>query len=173
MEYIRIENYNKETTKVSLFIALTLLWALTSIFFIMKKDPFRNVSSVYASDREESYDFEESVLNVGPNTEKLIEEIVKTGLDPVVARNIKREFFSVEGKIIALSKDNIHVFEYKDGTTLLNEVHSFRESANTPSGSWKKDVHLFKDENLIVFYKGEKKSILNSLQSIFGEEVVL
>lgn len=149
------------------------MWALTSFVFAFKSDSVGDFRTYGFSNSAVSYVAKGEFVSIGSETNKLISKFEEAEFSPTVASPITREFFSVKGRIITLGKGNIQVFEYEDTTTLLNEVSTFRESANTRIGSWKKDVHLYKNENLIVFYMGQSKGILESLKNIFGKEVVL
>lgn len=103
----------------------------------------------------------------------LLNKLEEGNLHSAVIGDITREFFSQPGKIVALSKDNIKVFEYTDTKELSKDVENFQKSARTREGAWKKSVHLYADSHMIVFYLGEKELIIKALDKIFNGEATI
>jgi hypothetical protein len=171
--YLSIENCTKSNLKIIVVSGLFIMWALTSFVFASKTELNNNNYKIDSENSSVSYVQRGEVVKTGVETSKMIKKISNYGFSPEVVANINREFFSAEGQIITLGNSNIKVFEYRDNAKLLEEVNSFRESASTPFGSWKKNVHLYRDDNLIVFYMGNEKGIIESLDGIFIESVVL
>ncbi len=173
----RLENHlnlNKEYIRPLLVIGLAILWALTSLFQISKTSIFGNFAGASTTDSGKvSVWGGYGVLNAGPATDALIEDLKTYNLNPEIVGNNTRAFFSVEGKMITLASSNIKVYEYENSDTLISEVEEFKKSAKTPYGAWKKDVHLYNNEKVIVFYLGEVKEIKDALNAIFGNEVVM
>lgn len=170
-KYLNIENCSKSNLKIIVVSGLFITWALTSFVFASNTIPLNN--SFATNNDLPDYVQKGEVVEVGSGTMVLMSKLKNLGFDPNVVSPINREFFSVEGRIITLDKSNIKVFEYEEGVTLTEDVMLFRDSANTSYGSWKKDVNIYTNENLIIFYMGESKSILESLESIFGSSMVL
>lgn len=170
---INLKKFKKDRIKLLLISVLTITWIGTSVLFVSATlSSFEKPYIAYASEGAASQASGEGI-SVGRDTQKLIARIEETGLYPMPIRDVTRDFFSVTGKIIALDKDNVSVFKYKDSATALPEVSTFQKSAGTRAGSWKKGVHLYAQDNLIVFYMGDRQSIMHSLNSIFKQSVVL
>lgn len=171
MKAIAIQRYTKDHSKHLLVIGLALLWFLTSLIHFFTSDLFVSGDTAFAGIGSSKAITENSLLNIGPGTESLISNIKSKGFNPEVVANNSRAFFSVEGKMITFADSNIKVYEYTDTNVLLTDVEAFKKSAKTQYGSWKKDVHLYNNEKVIVFYMGESKEIKDVLNSVFGSEI--
>ncbi|MDB5204094.1 MAG: hypothetical protein JWP09_122 [Candidatus Taylorbacteria bacterium] len=171
MKAIAIQRYTKDHSKHFLVLGLALLWLLTSILHFFTSGIFGAGNTAFAGTASGSLLSQNSLLNIGPGTEALMNDLKNKNLDPEIVANNTRAFFSVEGKMITLASGNIKVYEYTDNNILLNEVEAFKENSKTPYGSWKKDVHLYNNAKVIVFYMGEDKEIKDTLNTIFGSEV--
>lgn len=166
-------NLNKEYVRPLLVIGLAVLWALTSLFQISKTNFFGNFAGASTLSSENTSIIWDRTIRIGHATENLLDGLKTQNLNPEVVGNNTRAFFSVEGKMITLASSNIKVYEYTNSDTLINEVEEFKKSAKTPYGAWKKDVHLYNNDKVIVFYLGEVKEIKDALNAIFGNEVVM
>lgn len=175
MNYIKIENYSRSHYRSILAFGLTAAAVLTSLLFFKTSTSLNysfGTSSQNVGNASESFQNIPKV-KVGPKTNALILDLENIGLDPISVSNITRDFFSAEGKMITLDGDNIQVFEYADSLAATGELFLFQKSAQTRRGSWKKNVHLYANVNLIIFYMGERKNIIDSLNSIFGKPIML
>ena len=172
MEYVKL-GYGREG--VSFLLALGALCAAISSFAVVRGFSFTGFFS-YRSlkmNSETAYSLDDKKNSIGPETYKLIRKIEQMGLNPLVVGKSQRTFFSVEGRVVALSGDNIKVYEYPNNMGASAEVSNFQESAKTRMGSWKKTVHLYAKGNIIVFYMGERKKIIDPLMQIFGKAVAV
>lgn len=177
MIYAKIGIHNNAKLRFILGFSLGVAWVLVTFLSMYKVISFQNFSVVHSSNNLSSsnvvYAANVPKMIVGPNTEDIIKKITATGLNPIVVGPIMRGTFSVEGKIVTLGGDNINIYEYANSNIASDEVVSFQLSSETSAGSWKKEVYLYSKDNIIVFYMGEKKNIINSLNTIFGQSVPL
>ena len=146
---------------------VALAWVTTSYFFVT-----RLASVKMELPAKSAYVLYGSNVRFGPSTQEFINNLVSEDVKPVLVDNTKKDFFSVEGQIIAVGKSNIQVFEYPDMASARLDVVAFQKSANTRYGAWKKRVHLFTKDNLIIFYMYDNKEVLRFLRSVAGSEIL-
>jgi len=115
----------------------------------------------------------EQELKVLPKTRDLVDDLQKEGYSANAVSEIERNFFSVPGVIVTLDGDNIKVFEYRDKLSAEVDTLLFSESAKTKYYAWRKDVNLYLKDNLIIFYTGSRKGVLEVLKNTVGEPMKL
>ena len=108
---------------------------------------------------------------VGPLTQGFVANLRSAGLSASIISSVHRSFFAEEGRLVALGGDNVQVFEYTDTALALSDVSNFEKSANTRQGAWKKNAHLYSSDKLLLLYTGQRQSIIESLEAIFGLEI--
>ena len=117
-------------------------------------------------------------VKVGSATEQFISVLKESGQNPIPLQQIKRRTFPVSGRIIALVgdnvRDNIQVFEYPDADTAQKETSqlALKYTSSTLLDSWKKDIHLYVKDKVAIYYFGNKKTILSTLNEIAGLSLV-
>ncbi len=167
-----MQRYMKSHTKHLLILGLSLLWVITSFFHFFQSGLFSNTTAL-ADTLGSNILGQNPVKNIGPGTNDLVDSLKQLRLNPEVVANNTRAFFTVEGKMITLAHSNIKVYEYDNIDALITDEEAFKKSSKTEYGSWKKDVHLYSNEKVIVFYMGEDKEIKDALKSIFQSEIVM
>lgn len=113
-------------------------------------------------------------VKIGPAAEQLIQELKEIGLDPTLRQKITRAPFSVSGRIITLSGDNIQIFEYPDQDLAQKEaplLASKYVDGQRPS-RWKDSVHLYTQDVLTVFYLGNNEDIIKALERSAGPSLL-
>lgn len=158
--------YNGIRTKPDITLIIGLFSALTIICI------YTTISFTHISNRTIPYStFNHSKIAVGPATQKLIVNITALGLEPVALKSINRNFFTVPGTLVTLKGDNITIFEYPDNATAVVELSALQQSEIVKYRSWKRLVHIYISENVIVFYAGARPDIISSLENILGQAV--
>lgn len=150
-----------------------LIWGLTFTVFTTRANLFRSLSVLHIESAQIPNNISNSNVEIGASTENLLKSIEGVGLNPLPLKRVSRAFFSVEGTMVAMAKDNIDIFEFNDETMAKLQVSKFQRHAMTPQGSWKRDVHLYTRDNLVVFYMGDRYKITNALDKVMGQKVAL
>lgn len=91
-------------------------------------------------------------VTLGPATRSLLEDLGAAGLNASAVGNITRGQFSVIGTTVALAGDSIQVYEYPVETTEAKDASAF---------ALKKNMHVYTDGPLAIFYMGKNTSILS------------
>ena len=126
-------------------------------------------SSVFSSPRFPSALAYDTVP--GSATERFVGQLKDHGLTAVMIGKItRRPYFTVEGNTVALNGDSIQVFEYPDHQSAVNDGSTLanRYSASSRSDAWKRDIHLYVDGTLVIFYMGSQNSIVSVLDAYAG-----
>ena len=107
---------------------------------------------------------------LGPATSDMIQKLENVGFKPVVVDSVNRRQFSVSGRLIALGGDSFQAFEYPDHISALQAVSSLasRYSLSTKSVSWKRQVHLYVNGNIAIYYFGSRESTVGILGQYAG-----
>ncbi len=109
-----------------------------------------------------------SITQVELPTTELVNEFTRAGFNPVVLGDVHRPFFSVSGKLVTLGQDNFQVFEYPSIEMASSEIAAFMQDVDTPTGRWKNNaLHLYRKNSTVVYYMGNKPSVLAVLEGIF------
>ncbi|MDQ2933126.1 MAG: hypothetical protein M3Q80_01975 [bacterium] len=111
----------------------------------------------------------QGVVEIGTATTGFIHELGVTDLQ--LAKNITRKKFSAPGTLLTLENDNIQVFEYTDGEIAsadLEKLVEYYYSDKAADLDWKDSVHIYRKDNLVIFYMGANKEILTVLNSFAG-----
>lgn len=107
-----------------------------------------------------------SVISVGPATSNFMQLLTDNNFVPVVFKKITRHPFTGDGRMVILNRDNIQIFEYIDHHMAVKDALLFAEKYSTGSQKlvWKKNMHVYVNDNLVIFYMGTEKTILESLE---------
>ncbi len=113
-------------------------------------------------------------MAAGEASQEFINQLESRGLDPVLIGSIKRSSFSATGTLLALTGDNVQIFEYKDKTLITSELdQAMRQySATGASRRWRGYVYIYQKNNLIVYYMGGQLLIVKTLNEILGQPLV-
>jgi hypothetical protein len=89
-----------------------------------------------------------------------------TGLNATVLKSIKRSAFAVTGQMISINGDNVQVFEYPDRETATRAASSLmvKYAASSRSREWKRDMHVYAEDDLVIFYMGNDEAIISAIQ---------
>ena len=111
---------------------------------------------------------------VGPATEALMEKLDKGSpaatSTPAVRAIVRRPPLSISGKLIAFDHDNFQVYEYTGSEAAQADAALLARAyaASPRSLAWKKEMHVYADGTLVVFYRGNRASLLDSLGRTMG-----
>lgn len=142
---------------VRVIISLCVLEAI-GVVFIFNSWFSRNDAVLFA---------EATVMKtrIGTDTEELVGELEAQGLHPDISQKIYREPLTVEGVLVALSHDNIQVFEYSDRSAAEKEKEMFAQKmAQTLSPNVQKTAYMQVRDTMIIFYMGYDESIISMLE---------
>lgn len=103
---------------------------------------------------------------IGLATEDFLQHLTNSGLSPIVTTDVLRKPFTPKGRTVALEGDNIQVFEYSDSATAVKEASMLMQKyeASQRSSEWKKNMHVFNQGSLVIFYMGSNETIVKALR---------
>ncbi len=160
---------SKERLLLGLVIFLAfILSSITFFVFSPKHHPLSAFSAIAMPSNTISQPTRNEIY-VGPAARELISKLQSNGFTPAAIKNTSSNFFTVQGKVTTLANDNIIVYEYSDTLTAQQEAAAFAKKQEATRNSWRKKVHVFAGDKIIVTYVGERPEILQSLESIFGK----
>ncbi len=175
MKYANTQYHQKESFKFYPILWLAVVWFCVSLFFALRSDPFHNFSffsvvrasadNIGSANKVHTFTATLGSLNSGSATEILVKKLTDEKFNPIVGKIVTRDQFSAQGTIITMNNDSFEVFEYSDNSALVADILAFHNSSKTRSGAWKKAVNLYQKGNLIIFYMGEKVSIIDALRN--------
>lgn len=104
-------------------------------------------------------------VTLGPKTTQFMQVLKNDNFEPVVFKKITRYPFTGDGRLIVMSGDNFQIFEYADRELAMKDASLFASKYTTYSKKlvWKKDMHVYVNDTLVIFYLGKEPSILYSL----------
>lgn len=101
----------------------------------------------------------------------LIQALKSAGASVEIRDPIRQDFFTPEGRLIAVNGTEIQVFEYESPEAMEAEaaqVSSDGGSIGTTMVTWVEPPHFFKIGRIIVLYVGSEKATLALLEGIMG-----
>lgn len=106
----------------------------------------------------------------GVATEIFIQNLKSDNLDLKVVSKVKREQFTVDGRMVTVNADNFQVFEYPNSETATKEASVIAQKYISSSRSevWKKNMHVYASDKIVVFYMGNEETIIKSLDKNAG-----
>jgi len=104
-------------------------------------------------------------MSLGLGITQFTKDLTTAGLSPIIIKTIARKSLAGQGVLVGLNGDNMQVFEYPDSQTALEKGNAFAKKflMNNSLNRWKDVMHVYVRNNIIVFYMGNNKSILNTL----------
>lgn len=147
--------------KILLVAILVDLILLPSLFLKVSFYPRLVTPTAIAAPVEQS-----GPIILGPATLHLMEQLRTEGLDPMAIKEIIHTPLTVTGALVTLGGDNIQVFEYPDHTTAVTEASALTEryASRDRSKAWKKNMHVYVEDTLVIFYMGNRESIVNMFE---------
>lgn len=105
---------------------------------------------------------------IGSATSQFIKRLSNSDMVPRAVKNITHKTLTVKGNLITLGNDNIQIFEYGDASSAQLEAAALskRYMSSSRSLAWKKDMHIYVDSTLVIFYMGNRENVLDSLNHI-------
>lgn len=102
---------------------------------------------------------------VGPATTLFMQQLRDNNFVPIVFKKITRRPLSGDGSLITMNGDNIQVFEYKNHDSAMNDASLLADKYAKGSQKlvWKKNMHVYVNDKLVVFYLGKQDRITTTL----------
>jgi hypothetical protein len=108
-----------------------------------------------------------------PAMKELMNNLKNDGLDPRIGRSVERPSFSAPGMAITAGKDTFQVFNYTNSSLALEEASAFAKQYDPANGYiWQEQANVYVEDKTVIFYLGNKKEILDSLQEFAGQSLV-
>ena len=105
------------------------------------------------------------------NYDNLLNELKASKLKVETSGVITQAFFSVEGKIIKVSNEDIQVFEYPDKSKADADIKLIAPKGN-PIGAnwitWVSDPHFYRTDKMLILYVGKNEEIIKLLNEMLG-----
>jgi hypothetical protein len=162
----RIRNPLKISTKHILLASVAFTGCAAVSLFVFNMTHLA-MAAATSSSATGSFQMPQSIVPIGPYTEKLLIDLNNESLRALAVGDIHRSFFSVTGKIVALEGDNVQVFEYASSREASSEASHYLESAKKEA-VWKNGSHLYAIDNLLILYMGSRKAIIDGLDKVAG-----
>ncbi len=145
-----------------LIFGVVLEMATTLVFF--KYIVFSDTSSYALAANTLAITTHPTDMTLGPVVEQFTKELKNIGFEPNLIMKMKRTSFSAEGVLVGIGDDNIQVFEYPDHDIALENGNTFvkRFLVDNSLNKWKDVMHVYVKGNLVVFYMGRDKKILDT-----------
>jgi hypothetical protein len=111
----------------------------------------------------------------GPVTDYagLIDNLHATGVSVEPGGEVDQPFFSVKGRMIKVSGEDVQVFQYpnvvvKDAQAAL--VSPDGSAVGTTKLHWVGPPHFYKKGTLLVLYVGDNAKVLKALEAVLGQQ---
>ena len=153
----------KLVLKTNPIVSRIFLWTLTLttaiiiiVFLKIFLNPFHTSFVLATTIPETTY---------APAIRSFVEQLQDENHDAVSVRHISRRQFTVKGELVTLHGDNIQIFEYPNHDSAMNDVLSLLHKYSTSAQPrfWKDRLHLYVKDNLVIFYIGNTKYVLDTL----------
>ena len=109
----------------------------------------------------------------GSGLDSLLATLQGAGLGVSAGGDVSQALFSVAGKALVLTGEELQVYEYpapEAAEADAGSVAADGSSVGTAMVDWISTPHFFRSGNLIVVYVGENQSVLQALQSLLGAQ---
>lgn len=103
----------------------------------------------------------------------LIDNLRTAGVSAESEGEVDQPFFSVEGRIIKVSGEDVQVFQYSDAATADAQaalVSPDGSSVGTSRLHWVGPPHFYKKGKLLVLYVGGNAKALKALEAVLGRQ---
>jgi hypothetical protein len=118
---------------------------------------------------------QQSKASAGPlmNYASLIDNLRTAGVSAESEGEVDQPFFSVEGRIIKVSGEDVQVFQYGDAAAADAQaalVSPDGSSVGTSKLHWVDPPHFYKKGKLLVLYVGGNAKALKALEAVLGRQ---
>jgi hypothetical protein len=107
------------------------------------------------------------------NYDNLLNELKSSKLNVEAAGVISQTYFSIEGKIIKVSNEDIQVFEYPDKSkadTDINLISPKGDVIGSNNITWASVPHFYKTDKMLILYVGKNEEIIKLLNKMLGRQ---
>lgn len=105
------------------------------------------------------------------NYDDLLNKLESSKLEVETGQDVSQAFFSVGGKIIKVSNEDIQVFEYPDKSKAdadINLISADGGTIGTNMITWVSDPHFYRTDKMLILYVGINEEIIGLLNEILG-----
>ncbi len=152
-------------------LALALIINLLFLMFAVECFGQTRKSRVHNGPKENSRQQESSQTNFAKDYKSLIKKLRAGGLTFKRGEKVSQPFFSVPGRTLIMSGEQVQIFEYKKIETADTEagrVGSTGSPVGTTMITWIEPPHFYKSGKLIVLYLGENSGVIKALENALG-----
>lgn len=103
----------------------------------------------------------------------LIKALQQAGATVEKGDEVHQPFFSVEGRILQVNREDVQVFSYRDEASARREaslVSADGGTIGTTAVAWMGPPHFYRKGLLIVLYVGNTASVKDALESALGPQ---
>lgn len=103
----------------------------------------------------------------------LINSLRARGVTVGRAGEVSQPFFSVRGRIITVSGEDVQVFEYRSAAAARREarrVEKTGKGTGTSMVTWIAPPHFYRSGKLIVLYVGKNGDVMKALEAVLGRQ---
>lgn len=106
-------------------------------------------------------------LSIPQGTAALFTSFQNSGSSITPLMNVSKPPLSVKGVLASYNDENIQVFEYADATTAATDAQKLRSTytGTLSQNTWGSYIHIYQKDSLLVFYMGDKDTILKTFTS--------
>ena len=104
---------------------------------------------------------------------RLIDSLRIAGLSVSPAEDVNQPFFSVPGRIIKVSGEDVQVFQYAHAGAAAEQaalVSADGNAVGTNMLRWAGAPHFFKKGSLLVLYVGNDEKVISALAVVLGRQ---
>jgi hypothetical protein len=107
------------------------------------------------------------------DTASLIAKLQASGATVEAGEPITQAFFTPEGSIIRVNREDVQVFEYESAEAMENEASQVAPdggSIGTSMVDWIDTPHFYKTGRIVALYVGSDETILDLLEKVLGPQ---
>lgn len=104
---------------------------------------------------------------------RLIDSLRVAGVSVLPAEEVDQPFFSVQGRMIKVSGEDVQVFQYAHTTAATEQVALVSPDGSAVGTSklhWIGSPHFYNKGSLIVLYVGGDEKVIKALEAVLGRQ---
>lgn len=102
---------------------------------------------------------------------RLIDSLHAAGISALPAEEVEQPFFSIPGRMIKVSGEDVQVFQFADAAAvaeLAALVSPDGSAVGTSKIHWIGSPHFFRKGSLLVLYVGDDEKVKIALEAVLG-----
>lgn len=103
----------------------------------------------------------------------LMNRLRARGLRVERAGEVSQPFFSVRGRVITVSGEDVQVFQYRSAAAARREagrVKNTGSGTDTSMVAWIAPPHFYRSGKLIALYVGDNREVMKALEAVMGAQ---